>query len=141
MVAVSRDELLTRIRETSCRDPVHLQQTILDIQMGNIPDLLVGESRFGGALTGYAIQVNPRAFHPDQPTEEISHADSEITLDPAIVAINVDTISFQRSVLPTAPPPALSTAQKRRRENRSSGEDSAASVRSANSDDFLDTNP
>ncbi|CAI6097306.1 unnamed protein product [Clonostachys chloroleuca] len=140
MMPVSRSSLLTRIRETSCRDPQHLLQTILSIQMGNIPDLLVGESRFGGTLTGYIITVNPRAFHPDEPFDEINDADNAITLDPAIVAIDIDTISSQQSSLPDATPP-LSPAQKRRRENRNSGDESLVSVRSANSDDFLDTEP
>ncbi|CAH0031351.1 unnamed protein product [Clonostachys rhizophaga] len=137
---VSRSSLLTRIRETSCRDSRHLQKTISAIQRDNIPDFLVGESRFGGTLTGYAIQVNPRAFNPDEPFDEISEEERAMALDPAIVAIDVATISSQLSP-PPVDPPGLSSAQKRRRENRSSGEDSAASMRSANSDDFLDTEP
>jgi hypothetical protein len=139
-IPVSRSSLLARIRETSCRDPQHLIQTISSIQRDNIPDLLVGESRFGGTLTGYAIKINPHAFHPDEPFNEISDAESAITLDPAIVAIDIDATSSQQSP-PPVDPPALSNAQKRRRENRSSGDESAASMRTANSDDFLDTEP
>ncbi|CAH0050532.1 unnamed protein product [Clonostachys solani] len=137
---VSRSSLLTRIRETPCRDLQHLQQAISAIKTDNIPDFLVGESRFGGTLTGYAIRVNPRAFHPDEPFDEISDAETAITLDPAIVAIDIDTTPSRPSP-PSVDLPALSTSQKRRRENRSPGEDSAASMRSANSDDFLDTEP
>ncbi|CAG9987950.1 unnamed protein product [Clonostachys byssicola] len=139
-VPVSRSSLLTRIRETPCKDPRHLQETVLSIQRYNFPDFLVGESRFGGTLTGYAIQPNPCAFNPDEPFDEISEAESAMTLDPAVVAIDVATVSSQQSP-PPVDPPGLSSPQKRRRENRSSGEDSIASMRSANSDDFLDTEP
>ncbi|CAH0003680.1 unnamed protein product [Clonostachys byssicola] len=138
--------VLEIIKETNCRDPESVSSTSLTLQIGRVPDMLLGESSFGGRLTGYAVAIDPAFLQPDTTTSNLRNGPTDMELDSAVLAIDIDS-----------PPPAIqptslqltSSSKKRRRESDSSEEGSDegsdkgsnASMRSATSDDFMEKEP
>ncbi|KAH7129210.1 hypothetical protein EDB81DRAFT_950905 [Dactylonectria macrodidyma] len=125
--AMPTGELLSLIRSTSGENPDQLYKTVLKIQTNNVPDLLLGESTFGGDLTGYSVRVDPHSLYADVSGKETSNPDNSHLLDYAILVVDIDDSRY-----PLALPPL--EGKKRRLQNSSPGENSAAS--GANNDGF-----
>lgn len=143
-VTITPDEFITRLRATDCKDKTRLCETKLYMHLSPVPDLLLGQSDFGGTLTRYALQTTPDYLFPDAPFPSGKpanpHSDDALERTVLAIDINVDDPTSE----PTAAQPTLNLPQdphKRRRENVSSGEESAISMRSAESDDFLAQKP
>ncbi|VUC23844.1 unnamed protein product [Clonostachys rosea] len=131
-------DVLKIIKETNCRNPNSVLSTVLTLQTRRVPDLLLGESSFGGHLAGYAIAIDPSFLQPDPSNHDEQNSPADMFLNSAVISIDPNsprpTVQPQFWQLPSSP-------EKRRRENRSSGEDSATSQRSTTSDDFMDADP
>lgn len=139
--------MLKIIKETNCRDPNSVSSTSLTLQTRRVPDMLLGESSFGGCLTGYAVAIDPTFLQPDTSNPRLEHGSTDRLLSDAVIAIDIN------SPWPDIQPQSLqllSSPEKRRRENRSSGEDSGVSgvsgvssisQRSTTSEDFMEGEP
>lgn len=139
-IAITRDEFITRLRATNCKDKAQLLDLQLWMSLFGVPDMLFGTSNFGGTMMRYALQTSPNYLFPDTPFAKTVDANSGDTLDRIVLAVDIDIESPNL----TAAQPTLNLPQdpqKRRRENVSSGEDSTVSMRSAESDDFRDQKP
>ncbi|CAH0026231.1 unnamed protein product [Clonostachys rhizophaga] len=138
--------VLEIIKETNCRDPESVSSTSLTLQVGRVPDMLLGESSFGGVLTGYAVAIDPTFLQPDTTNSDLRNGPTDMELDSAVIAIDINSPppDIQPESLQLISPP-----QKRRRESNSSEESSDkgsdmgsnVSMRSATSDDFMGKEP
>jgi hypothetical protein len=137
--------VLEIIKETNCRDPESVSGTSLTLQIGRVPDMLLGESSFGGVLTGYAVAIDPTFLQPDTTNPDLPNGPEHMFLDCAVVAIDIHSpppnMEPESSQLPSSP-------EKRRRESHSSEESSGGSegssdvmMRSTTSDDYMEKEP
>lgn len=138
--------VLEIIKETNCRDPESVSSTSLTLQIGRVPDMLLGESSFGGVLTGYAVAIDPTFLQPDTTNPDLPNGPGDMFLDCVVIAIDI------HSPPPNMEPESLQltlSPEKRRRESNSSEEGSDKSsdkgsnvmMRSATSDDYLKKEP
>ncbi|CAK7566902.1 MAG: hypothetical protein SEPTF4163_004856 [Sporothrix epigloea] len=142
-IVITPQDFYERLRTTDCKDTKALGETSLWMHTKRIPDLFFGQSKFGGSLMHYALSTGPQYLFPDTPYgKNIDPSDPYILKD-TVLAIDVDVEKIARwSILASQPTLGLPRdAQRSRRENRSSGEESTVSVRSANSDDFIARKP
>lgn len=128
---VQRDELLQIIWDTPCKNPDQLAKYLRTFKRCKAAHLFLGESSFGGVLTGYAISPGSYRLHSDISRKEMSHPRNPSILNRHVLSMDRDPVTSEG---PNSP-------RKRREENRSLGEDSAISLRSACSQDFKDTEP
>ncbi|CAH0055140.1 unnamed protein product [Clonostachys solani] len=134
--------VLEIVKETNCRDPESVSSTSLTLQTRRAPDMLLGESSFGGRLTGYAVAIDPTFLQPDTSNPDLPNGPADRFLDQVVIAIDINSpqpdIQPESLQLPSPP-------EKRRRESLSSDEGSEGrsdvSMRSATSDDYIEKEP
>lgn len=142
---VERDQLIALYSSTPCKDAHRLAQNLWIFNVCNVADLFIGESNFGGVLTGYAVSTSTRILHPDITYYEMSRPRNPHLLDRSVLSLD----RTQFTTAPTWPVPVdvpeLIGARKRRQQNRSddsiSSSSSSSSFRSACSEDFEDREP
>ncbi|EQL03613.1 hypothetical protein OCS_00693 [Ophiocordyceps sinensis CO18] len=137
MRVVERDELLEMIWSTPCMDSCKLARNLWIFNTGNLADLFLGESDFGGVLTGYSIEGYPNCLYPDISRQEMSNPNGPGLLNGAVLSMDRNH-DLSRPAIQAQDP---TTPRKRREQNRRSGEDLAPYIRSATGDDFEDKEP
>ncbi|CAK7274785.1 hypothetical protein SEPCBS57363_006339 [Sporothrix epigloea] len=142
-IVITPKDFYERLRTTDCKNTISLGKTSMWMHTEAVPDLLFGQSNFGGSLMHYALDTGPHYLFPDTPYGKMIDPKSPDILQNTVLAIDIDVEQLaRRSILAQQPTLGLLRDAKRsRRENRSSGEDSTVSVRSANSDDFVARKP
>ncbi|KAK0707761.1 hypothetical protein B0H67DRAFT_588528 [Lasiosphaeris hirsuta] len=126
---MSQSEFIDTISATNFGSASSRAQHLWTMEMLNTPFCLIGESDFGGVLTGYAMDPGPAYLWPNFEDDQ----DSDL-LHRNILAINTNVriegefTKGQGSALPAT----QTSPQKRRREAESSG---GETVRSADSED------
>lgn len=140
---MQRDELLEIYSSTPCKDPDALAYSLWIFNACNVADLFLGESSFGGVLTGYSVDSGSHFLHPDISRQNMSDVKNPNLLDSVILSMDLDCSPSRPATMApiTVSGPLSGSPRKRREENRSSGEDSAIPLRSASSDDFVDKEP
>ncbi|CAK7568561.1 MAG: hypothetical protein SEPTF4163_006556 [Sporothrix epigloea] len=141
-IAITPQEFYERLRNTDCKDRKSLCDTTLWMHFRAVPDLIFGQSRFGGSLMHYALEIGPRYLNPDRLQSKIVGPASPDTLQGTVLAINIDVDNARPLALMSQPDVGpLRDLKKRRRDDIGSGENSGISARSADLDDFLDRQP
>lgn len=119
-----------RYISTPCKNPNKLAYNLWIFNICNPADIFLGESTFGGTLTGSTVDNGSHFLYPDISHQNMSDLKNSSLLDSVVLSMGLDG-SLSR------PHP-----RKHREENRSSsGEDLAICMRTANSDDFIDKEP
>ncbi|CAK7566903.1 MAG: hypothetical protein SEPTF4163_004857 [Sporothrix epigloea] len=131
-IVITPKDFYERLRNTDCKNAASLGGTSLWMHTKAIPDLLFGQSNFGGSLMHYALATGPQYLFPDTPYGKMINPTNPDILEDTVLAIDIDVDDCRLSALDN---------NKHRREHYNSGDYSTASVRSANSDDFLDRKP
>ncbi|EQK99998.1 hypothetical protein OCS_04286 [Ophiocordyceps sinensis CO18] len=129
---VQRDELLRIIWDTPCKNVDQLAKNLWTFNFCNVADLFLGESSFGGVLTGYAVDGGSHVLHPDFSYDEMSDPSNPHLLDSVILAL--DRKRF--TTTPTAPLEHISPRKRRQHDSYF-----APSFRSADGGDFEDHDP
>ncbi|CAK7566896.1 MAG: hypothetical protein SEPTF4163_004850 [Sporothrix epigloea] len=142
-IVITPKDFYERLRTTDCKNATSLGETSLWMHTETVPDFLFGQSNFGGSLMHYALSTGPLYLFPDTPYCKMIDPSDPYILKDTVLAIDIDVEKIaRRSILVQQPTLGLPRDAKRsRRENRSSGEESTISVRSANSDDFIIREP
>ena len=142
-IAITPQEFYERLRNTDCKNRKSLCDTTLWMHFRAVPDLLFGQSSFGGTVMHYALETGPRYMYPDWPDSNIIDPTSpDVTLMDTVMAIDID-VDNARPLAPMSQQIVgpLRDLKRRRSENTGSGENSSISTRSADLDDFLNRQP
>ncbi|CAK7274781.1 hypothetical protein SEPCBS57363_006337, partial [Sporothrix epigloea] len=131
-IVITAKDFYERLRTTDCKDTKSLAETSLWMHTEALPDLLFGQSNFGGSLMHYALSTGPQYLFPDTPYGKMINPSDPDILKDTVLAIDIDINDCR--------PPDLDSSECRR-EDSISNEASATSVRGANSDDFLNKEP
>ncbi|CAK7568560.1 MAG: hypothetical protein SEPTF4163_006555 [Sporothrix epigloea] len=141
-IAITPQEFYERLRTTDCKKMASLGDTSLWMHVYPVPDLLFGQSSFGGAVMHYALETGPRYLYPDRPQSKTIDPTSPDTLMDTVLAIDIDVDNARPLALMSQPNVGpLRDLKKRRRDDIGSEENSGISARSAHLDDFLDRQP
>ncbi|KAK0707069.1 hypothetical protein B0T26DRAFT_729057 [Lasiosphaeria miniovina] len=119
---VPPNEFVDMIRKTNFANEGSSAEFLFSMEMLNNPFLILGESEFGGVCTGFGLQPGPAYLCPNLDTMD------EISTDRYLLGINTNV-----NVDYTSTPTDSRSSPKKRRQERSSGEDS---TRSTTSEDF-----
>ncbi|CAK7566203.1 MAG: hypothetical protein SEPTF4163_004141 [Sporothrix epigloea] len=139
---ITAEAFFERLRNTDCKNGNSLSHTSLWMHFNRFADLYFGKSSFGGSVMHYASVINPITLVPDALNDKRVDPPNPNLLYGTVLAIDIDIDEICLPALALQQTPDSPQALKRRRrESSSSGEDSTISVRSANSEDFLDKKP
>ncbi|CAK7274783.1 hypothetical protein SEPCBS57363_006338 [Sporothrix epigloea] len=131
-IVITAKDFYERLRTTDCKDTKSLAETSLWMHTQAIPDLLFGQSNFGGSLMHYALGTGPQYLFPDTPYGKMIEPSNPDMLKDTVLAIDFDVNDCRPSALDSS---------ECRGEDSIANEASATSVRGANSDDFLNKEP
>ncbi|CAK7274972.1 hypothetical protein SEPCBS57363_006438 [Sporothrix epigloea] len=131
-IVITAKDIHKRLRTTDCKDTKSLGETSLWMHTEALPDLLFGQSSFGGSLMHYALSTGPQYLFPDTPYGKMIEPSDPYILKDTVLAIDFDVNDCRPSALDSS---------ECRGEDSIANEASATSVRGANSDDFLNKEP
>ncbi|KAF7556624.1 hypothetical protein G7046_g6247 [Stylonectria norvegica] len=124
---IPASEFISLVRKTRFSDPASAAHLFWNMEMNNMPFVILGESDFGGVFTCYGLEVGANYLWPNMD----GRAPDKELMERNVLGINTDVhVEYGR----VEPASSTSAARSRkRRQEHSSGDDS---VRSANSDDL-----